>query len=194
MSTETATKPKSFVQRAEEKKNKAVSQEAKAAVKEEKKNAEVESQSTVTTPKPKAATASQVKDGIEYTKVSEATPLEKFEDISSAKQSLVTGRRPGFTAWGQLGIKIGQELFYKKQPDIKAVVESEVTNQIKVTIPEEDDFITFGVIPAEKYVRGHLGDVKKNPQGFDMWGFHIEEEGSTKWRSVYDLYCAVFRK
>lgn len=83
---------------------------------------------------------------------------------------------------------------YKHHPEIKAVVESEVTNQIKVTIPEEDDFITFGVIPAEKHVRGHLGDVKKNPQGFDMWGFHLKEDDSTKWRSVYDLYCAVFKK
>lgn len=191
----TATQSKSFVQRAEEKKNKAISQEAKAAAREEEKSANVESQSTVTTPKPKSTRAPRIMEGIEYTKVSEATPLEKFKDISSATQTLVTGRRPGFTAWGQLGIKIGQELFYKKQPEIKAIVESEVTNQVKVTIPEEDDFVTFGVIPAEKYVRGHLGDDKKNPQGFDMWGFHLEEEDdSTRWRSVYDLYCAVFRK
>ena len=187
----TATKSKSFVQRAEEKKNKAVSQEAKATAKAE----------TTTKPKVKATksekpTKKALKevDGIAYTKVSESTPLDVFKEISSATQSLVTGRRPGFTAWGQLGIKIGQELYYKHHPEIKAVVESEVTNQIKVTIPEEDDFITFGVIPAEKHVRGHLGDVKKNPQGFDMWGFHLKEDDSTKWRSVYDLYCAVFKK
>lgn len=187
----TATKSKSFVQRAEEKKNKAVSQEAKATAKVE----------TTTKPKVKATksekpTKKALKevDGIAYTKVSESTPLDVFKEISSATQSLVTGRRPGFTAWGQLGIKIGQELYYKHHPEIKAVVESEVTNQIKVTIPEEDDFITFGVIPAEKHVRGHLGDVKKNPQGFDMWGFHLKEDDSTKWRSVYDLYCAVFKK
>lgn len=187
----TATKSKSFVQRAEEKKNKAISQGAKATVKEE----------TTTKPKVKATKSEKPTkkakevDGVSYTKVSESTPLDLFKDISSATQSLVMGRRPGFTAWGQLGIKIGQELYYKHHPEIKAVVESEVTNQIKVTIPEEDDFITFGVIPAEKHVRGHLGDVKKNPQGFDMWGFHLkEEDDSTKWRSVYDLYCAVFKK
>ena len=179
----TATKSKSFVQRAEEKKNKAISQEAKATARAE------------TTTKPKVQATNSTKPTKKASKeVSESTPLDKFKDISSATQSLVTGRRPGFTAWGQLGIKIGQELYYKHHPEIKAVVESEVTNQIKVTIPEEDDFITFGVIPAEKHVRGHLGDVKKNPQGFDMWGFHLQEDDSTKWRSVYDLYCAVFKK
>ena len=192
----TATKSKSFVQRAEEKKNKAISQEAKATAKVEtttKPKVQATNSTSSTKPTKKASKEKEV-DGVSYAKVSESTPLDKFKEISSATQSLVTGRRPGFTAWGQLGIKIGQELYYKHHPEIKAVVESEVTNQIKVTIPEEDDFITFGVIPAEKHVRGHLGDVKKNPQGFDMWGFHLQEDDSTKWRSVYDLYCAVFKK
>jgi len=187
MSTATATKPKSFVQRAESKKNKAVSQEAKQAEKgkvTETKKAETKS----------PVKKNKVREGIEYTRVVETTPLEKFKNISDATSTLVSGRRPGFKAWGQLGIKIGQEIFYKNHPEIKAVVESEVTNQIKVSIPEEDDFVTFGVIPAERHVRSYLESTKSNPQGFDMWGFHLEEDGSIKWRSVQDLYCAVFPK
>tara|TARA_Y100000816_G_C25974675_1_gene508746 strand:- start:372 stop:938 length:567 start_codon:yes stop_codon:yes gene_type:complete len=187
MSTATATATKSFVQRAEAKKNKAVSQEAKQA--EKGKVTETKKTETKSTGK-----KNKVKEGIEYTKVMETTPLEKFKSISDATKTVVTGRRPGFKAWGQLGIKIGQEIFYKHHPEIKAVVESEVTNQVKVTIPEEDDFVTFGVIPAEKHVRAYLESTKSNPQGFDMWGFHLEEDGSVKWRSVQDLYCAVFPK
>ena len=133
-------------------------------------------------------------NGVIYLKPSENTPIEKFSSISDATSTAVTGRRPGFRAWGQLGIKIGQEIFFKNHPEIKAVVESEVTNQIKVSIPEEDDFVTFGVIPAEKHVREHLGTTQSNPQGFDMWGFHLEEDGKTNVRSVHERYCAVFRK
>ena len=133
-------------------------------------------------------------NGVIYLKPSENTPIEKFASISDATSTAVTGRRPGFRAWGQLGIKIGQEIFFKNHPEIKAIVESEVTNQIKVVMPEEDDFVTFGVIPAEKHVREKLGTTKSNPQGFDMWGFHLEEDGKTSWRSVHELYCAVFRK
>ena len=184
MSTETQT----FIEKAQAKTNKAVTQQAKSKVAATNPAPTTKAKSTS---KPKA---SKVVDGIEYTKVSESTPLEKFKEISDATSTAVTGRRPGFRAWGQLGIKIGQKLYYKNHPEITAIVESEVTNQIKVSIPEEDDFVTFGVIPAEKHVRGHLGSTKNNPQGFDMWGFHLKEDDATKWRSVYDLYCAVFRK
>lgn len=182
------TENKSFIQRAEDKKNKAITQSAKA---EKKAQAPV----VASNPEKKSSgKVGKVVDGVEYTAKSESTPLEKFQSISDATSTTVTGRRPGFRAWGQLGIKIGQEIFYKHHPEIKAIVESEVTNQIKVMIPDKDDFITFGVIPAENHVREHLGVSKKGAEGFDMWGFHLQEDDKTKWRSVYDLYCAVFRK
>ena len=184
MSQDTQT----FIEKAQAKTNKAVTQKAKSEAEAEQPTKPTKAKSTSKVKAPK------VVDGIEYTKVSESTPLDKFKDISDATSTAVTGRRPGFKAWSQLGIKIGQEIFYKNHPEITAIVESEVTNQIKVSIPEEDDFITFGVIPAEKHVREHLGSTKNNPQGFDMWGFHLQEDDKTKWRSVYDLYCAVFRK
>jgi len=167
------------------------------AGKAQQKGIASKTQSSTTTPKtksPSKESKQKVVGNITYTKVSEATPLDKFKDISSATSTAVTGRRPGFRAWGQLGISLGQEIFYKNHPEIKGVIESEVTNQMKVSIPEEDDFVTFGVIPAEKHVREHLGSTKNNPQGFDMWGFHLEEDGKVYWRSVYDLYCAVFKK
>lgn len=167
------------------------------AGKAQQKGIASKTQSSTTTPKtksPSKESKQKVVGNITYTKVSETTPLDKFKDISDATSTPTTGRRPGFRAWGQLGIKLGQEIFYKNHPEIKGVIESEVTNQMKVSIPEEDDFVTFGVIPAEKHVREHLGSTKKDPQGFDMWGFHLEEDGKVYWRSVYDLYCAVFKK
>ena len=184
MSQDTQT----FIEKAQAKTKKAVTQKAKSEVAATQPATPAKAKSTT------KARASKVVDGIEYTKVSEGTPLEKFQSISDATSTTVTGRRPGFRAWGQLGIKIGQEIFYKHHPEIKAVVESEVTNQIKVVIPDKDDFITFGVIPAENHVREHLGATKKGAEGFDMWGFHLQEDDKTKWRSVYDLNCAVFRK
>jgi len=166
----------------------------------QKKRIQASSKGGVAVAQKPAASSSKAKspkevNGVIYTKKSETTPFEKFKSISDATPTSVTGRRPGFVSWSQLGIKKGQVIFYKGHPEIKATVQSEVTNQLLVEIPEQDGIDTAGVVQAEKAVRSHLGTTKNGTHdGFDMWGFHLEEDGKTYWRTVYDLYCAVFRK
>ena len=69
----------------------------------------------------------------------------------------VVKRRPNLTSWSQLGIKIGQELTFKDNPEIKAIVQSEVTMELEVNIPGEPTFRTPGVMVAEKKIgRAHV--------------------------------------
>ena len=118
-------------------------------------------------------------------------PTATSQPTKVAKQ--VVKRRPNLIAWAQLGIKVGQELSFKNHTDIVATVQSEVTMELEVSIPEGDTFRTPGLMVAEKKVREHLNTPKKNPQGWDLWGFtEKDDQGKEKWKSVYALYTSIF--
>jgi len=86
-------------------------------------------------------------------------------------------------------------MHYKRHPEITAIAGSLHSNELTVHIPEQDPVTTFGVVPAESMVREHLGEIKNSTlQGWDMWGFHIEQDGKTIWQPVYNLYAACFVK
>ena len=141
-----------------------------------------------TTPKPKTV------GNIIYYGMSTTTPIDTFKDISTATPQNV-GRRPNWTRFEQIGISVGQVMYYKRHPEITAIAGSLHSNELTVHIPEQDPVTTFGVCPAEKIVREHLGEIKNSTlQGWDMWGFHIEKDGKTIWQPVYNLYAACFVK
>ena len=118
-------------------------------------------------------------------------PKANSQPTKVAKQ--VVKRRPNLIAWAQLGIKVGQELSFKNHSDIVATVQSEVTMELEVSIPDGDTFRTPGLMVAEKKVREHLNTPKKNPQGWDLWGFtEKDDQGKEKWKSVYALYTSIF--
>ena len=81
-------------------------------------------------------------------------PKATSQPTKVAKQ--VVKRRPNLIAWAQLGIKVGQELSFKNHSDIVATVQSEVTMELEVSIPDGDTFRTPGLMVAEKKVREHL--------------------------------------
>ena len=139
------------------------------------------------TEKAKARTGKSVQAG----DVAVATPKATSQPTKVAKQ--VVKRRPNLISWSQLGIKVGQELTFKGKEDIKAIVQSEVTMELEVSIPDEDTFRTPGLMVAERKVREHLNTPKKNPQGWDLWGFtEKDDQGKEKWKSVYALYTSIF--
>ena len=141
-----------------------------------------------TTPKPKTV------GNIIYYGMSTTTPINTFKDISTATPQNV-GRRPNWTRFEQIGISVGQVMHYKRHPEITAIAGSLHSNELTVHIPEQDPVTTFGVVPAESMVREHLGEIKNSTlQGWDMWGFHIEQDGKTIWQPVYNLYAACFVK
>lgn len=141
-----------------------------------------------TTPKPKTV------GNIIYYGMSTTTPIDTFKDITTAVPQTV-GRRPNWTRFEQIGISVGQVMHYKRHPEITAVAGSLHSNELTVYIPEKDPVTTFGVVPAESMVREHLGEIKNSTlQGWDMWGFHIEQDGKTIWQPVYNLYAACFVK
>ena len=139
------------------------------------------------TEKAKARTGKSVQAG----DVAVATPKATSQPTKVAKQ--VVKRRPNLISWSQLGIKVGQELTFKGKEDIKAIVQSEVTMELEVSIPDEDTFRTPGLMVAERKVREHLNTPKKNPQGWDLWGYtEKDDQGKDKWKSVYALYTSIF--
>ena len=143
---------------------------------------------TATTPKPKTV------GNIIYYGMSATTSIDVFKDISTAVPEKV-GRRPNWTRWEQIGVSVGQVIYYKRHPEITAVAGSLHSNELTVHIPEKDPITTYGVVPAEKIVREHLGEQKKEGakhEGFDFWGFHIEQDGKTIWQPIYNLYAACF--
>lgn len=143
-----------------------------------------------TNPKPKTV------GNIIYYGMSPTTSIDVFKDVSTAVPEKV-GRRPNWTRWEQIGVSVGQVIYYKRHPEITAVAGSLHSNELTLHIPEKDPITTFGVVPAEKIVREHLGEQKKEGakhEGFDFWGFHIEQDGKTIWQPIYNLYAACFVK
>lgn len=142
------------------------------------------------TEKAKAKTGKSVQAGDVAVAVA-SKPTATSQPTKVAKQ--VVKRRPNLIAWAQLGIKVGQELSFKNHTDIVATVQSEVTMELEVSIPDGDTFRTPGLMVAEKKVREHLNTPKKNPQGWDLWGFtEKDDQGKEKWKSVYALYTSIF--
>ena len=141
------------------------------------------------TEKAKARTGKSVQAG----DVAVASKPEKATSQPTKVAKQVVKRRPNLIAWAQLGIKVGQELTFKGKEDIKAIVQSEVTMELEVSITDGDTFRTPGLMVAEKKVREHLNTPKKNPQGWDLWGFtEKDDQGKEKWKSVYALYTSIF--
>ena len=141
------------------------------------------------TEKAKARTGKSVQAG----DVAVASKPAKASSQPTKVAKQVVRRRPNLIAWSQLGIQVGQELCWKTNYDIKATVQSDVTMELEVTIPEEDTFRTPGLMVAERKVREHLNTPKKNPQGWDLWGFiEKDDQGKDKWKSVYALYTSIF--
>ena len=142
------------------------------------------------TEKAKAKTGKSVQAGDVAVAVA-SKPTATSQPTKVAKQ--VVKRRPNLIAWAQLGIKVGQELSFKNHTDIVATVQSEVTMELEVSIPDGDTFRTPGLMVAEKKEREHLNTPKKNPQGWDLWGFtEKDDQGKEKWKSVYALYTSIF--
>lgn len=142
------------------------------------------------TEKAKAKTGKSVQAG-DVAVASKPAKASSQQPTKVAKQ--VVRRRPNLISWSQLGIKVGQELTFKDNSEIRAIVQSEVTMELEVTIPGEPPFRTPGVMVAEKKVREHLNKPKKNPQGWDFWGFtEKDDQGKEKWKSVYALYTSVY--
>ena len=79
------------------------------------------------------------------------------------------GSRPTLDNWKMLGVKVGTILIWKDNPKITAVVESDVTMQIRVTVGRKKPKSLFGLIKAEKYVRQIMKNEIKKPQGWSVW-------------------------
>lgn len=123
-------------------------------------------------------------------------PKEESKAVGSEKlnpEKKVVKRRPNLIAWSQIGVKVGQTLYYKGHHEIVATVQSDVTMELELVIPGQDPIRTPGLVESERKVRSHLVSPKKSPQGWDLWGFlEKDENGKDKWRSVYALYTSVY--